>query len=402
MQAKSISNKVVESNDQRCVVALETCPFGNDHGSSLVTFADPIPTYACRHPDCRGRNIHDVAEFAGVDFFPDVFPGVTGEELCEGDYTIDWLIENTLVAGEMAIIGGGFKCLKTSKLIDMAVSLVSGAPFLGKLKVLKKCRVLFLSGESGLSILQSTVHRVLRSKGLKPEDVKNLTIVPDLPKLSDPTSCLKLARSIGKYRADVVIVDPLYLCLGGKNHGDIFDQGPLLASVRDLCRSLNVTPLFAHHVTKQASKSRTPPQLSDLSQAGFAEFAAQWLLLGRREEYRPDQPHHLWLSVGGRAGHSALYQLEVDEGSIHDPGGRKWDVTIGNGFAALEADRLDKWCATVLRNLKDGELSTSRAAKGCGDKVNQQAVLDHLVSKKRITCEERVERKKTIHYYRAA
>lgn len=259
------------------------------------------------------------------------------------------------------------------------------------------------SAESGKANLQSIANRVMRSKGLSPRELGNLTIVDQLPRLSDAKGRTRLAATIAKHRAGITMIDPAYLCLGGSGHSDVLEMGPLLDSINSLCRDLNTTLILAHHVTKSAARSNKPPQLGDMSQAGFAEFAAQWFLVGRREDYRPSTPHKLWLNVGGRAGHSALYHLEIDEGSNDDPGGRKWDVIIGDGYASMESDRLKKWCARVLTNLRDGcEVPTSLAAKGCGKREDQQAVLDYLVAEKRIECVEKTERKKTIHYYRLA
>jgi hypothetical protein len=34
------------------------------------------------------------------------------------------------------------------------------------------------------------------------------------------------------------------------------------------------------------------------------------------------------MNVGGRAGHSALHALDVHEGALTDPGGRRWEVEV--------------------------------------------------------------------------
>ncbi len=60
------------------------------------------------------------------------------------------------------------------------------------------------------------------------------------------------------------------------------------------------------------------------------------MLLGRRERFEPGSGlHRLWLNVGGSAGHSALWALDVDEGpfivgegAFNERPPRKWEVSI--------------------------------------------------------------------------
>jgi hypothetical protein len=72
-----------------------------------------------------------------------------------------------------------------------------------------------------------------------------------------------------------------------------------------------------------------PLQLDNLAFAGFAEFSAQWALLNRRTTYAPGSGHHdLWLTVGGRAGHSGVFGLTVDEGEFEVGHDRDWRVSV--------------------------------------------------------------------------
>ena len=82
--------------------------------------------------------------------------------------------------------------------------------------------------------------------------------------------------------------------------------------------------------TRSANAAKTiPAHVPPWS--GFAEWAGQWLLLSRRERYDPDSngEHRLWLTAGGRDGHSNLVGVDVTEGRNDDPGGRRWEVNVG-------------------------------------------------------------------------
>ena len=127
-----------------------------------------------------------------------------------------------------------------------------------------------------------------------------------------------------------MFIDPAYLCLGGENHGDVFEQGKLLRAINKACVDAGAQLLLVHHSVKSAIKSGKPLQLEDLSMSGFSEFARQWVLINRRKEFEPGEPHELWLTIGGSAGHCSISHLDIDEGSIHDEGGRGWRFKISD------------------------------------------------------------------------
>ena len=70
--------------------------------------------------------------------------------------------------------------------------------------------------------------------------------------------------------------------------------------------------------------------LDDLSQAGFAESARQWLLLSRRSEFVDECGHHeLWMRTGGSAGHSSAWSIDIQEGTLSNHMlGQKWKVKV--------------------------------------------------------------------------
>lgn len=72
----------------------------------------------------------------------------------------------------------------------------------------------------------------------------------------------------------------------------------------------------------------------------------QWILLNRRVRYDPDRGghHELWMSVGGSAGHSGLWGVNIAEGTRQDVGGRRWDVELITAVEAYaqRADAVDE------------------------------------------------------------
>ncbi|HEX4144695.1 MAG TPA: PriCT-2 domain-containing protein [Pirellulales bacterium] len=273
-----------------------------------------------------------------TDTDPPTFKLLTCTDLDRGDFAVDYLIDDILVAGQPTLCGGGAKMLKTSICLDGAIALTTGTPFLGRFPVLRQARTLVMSGESGLGTIQETARRICRSRGVKLDTIKDLLWSEELPRCDKDIDLVRLDRTLRNTKTEVLVIDPAYLCLGGDDHGDVFKQGQLLGRVNQVCVDNGAAIILCHHNKKSAQKSKTPPQLEDMAMAGFGEFARQWWLLGRREPFCAGEPHALWLNVGGSAGHCGLYQLDIAEGSRKDPGGRKWEVDVTDHHAAKDAD----------------------------------------------------------------
>ncbi|MBC7336673.1 MAG: AAA family ATPase, partial [Clostridia bacterium] len=162
----------------------------------------------------------------------------------------------------------------------------------------------------------------------------------DVPQLDSAQHMAALGDFIAEHQLEVLILDPTYLMmLGlGDDAGNLFVVGRFLKSLGELAQRTGCTPLLCHHLRKTRAEPYEPPELEEIAWAGFQEFVRQWVLLGRRKRYDPaDGGHHeLWMSVGGSAGHSGLWALNIDEGTRQDPGGRRWEVEVLNAHEAYD------------------------------------------------------------------
>jgi hypothetical protein len=270
----------------------------------------------------------------------------TCAELDAAEFNIEYLVEYLLVRGQPCILAGPKKALKTSIAIDLAISLATRGMFLGFFRCTRACKVLMMSGESGMTTIQETARRQCAAAGWNLADVTNLVFSDQLPRISSAEHLNALRKFIQADEAEILFLDPAYLMMdtGGKE-SSIFAMGELLANLNELCQSMGVTLILLHHCKQGVNDPFAMPELDNMSWAGFQEFARQWLLLGRRERYRPESEpgvHKLWMNCGGSAGHAATWAIDVCEGAYDGTTARYWEVEVAKASEAIRTAEEEK------------------------------------------------------------
>ena len=280
---------------------------------------------------------------------------ISGSDLWDKQLTRDYLIEDFMVRNEPMIIGGASKTLKTTTALDMAVSISTGTDFLGKFRVPKKERVLFVSGESGELTLQENMKLIADARGLRKADMCDFFLSTRLPNLTDSEIVDYLIWEVTQKFITVLMVDPLYRSLRvGDAASNVFAMGEKLELVAERIHRARLTTVLCHHFKKQGKTHSDAPELEDLSQSGVAEFGRQFLLLKRREAYKMDGKHTLWFNWGGSAGHQGLKMLEADTGTRLS--GVKWEHNL-RSVEEWESIRKEMKDAAKTDDLKQSVIS---------------------------------------------
>ncbi len=328
---------------------------------------------------------------------------MTSKELAEADMCREYLIEGILVAGQPMVIGGPAKALKTSLLIDLVCSLATGTPFMGKFDCPRACRVGIMSGESGGSKIRSTAMRVLEKRGLHLRGEENISWYFDVPRVGVEPDMLALRQEIEERGLEVITIDPAYLALlngvfAKTNSANVFEMGQVLMRLTNIGQETGCTIIIAHHFNKAAEQTRgsetSLPDLNDLSQSGFREWARQWILLKRRERFVAGSGvHKLWFVAGGSEGH--CWEFAID---IYDQ--QTWQVEVRpvqevRTAATEEAERLNKhnaaereekkragYCEQIVAVLNKQGVPLTKTKIGQAAKLNPtntKNAMDHLL-----------------------
>jgi hypothetical protein len=280
---------------------------------------------------------------------PPRYEFIPSDVFAVGDYRFEWGIRDAMVRKEPVVLGGPTKSLKTNMLVDLCVSLATATPFLGHFDVPSRMRVSIASGESGLPTLQETFRRVCRFKGIDAAGVSDwLRWCFKLPTLSDLTDVAEFVEPLTEHSAEIVAIDPLYLCLGADiDEKSIMKMGATLRSVGEMLVAKNIQPLIVHHANRKLERGQ-PMGLEHLAYVGLAEFARQWLLVSRREEYEHDGVHKLWLVVGGSAGFTGKYCVDVTEGAQGENfTGRVWEPVVAQYADHKKTATAEKECRKI-------------------------------------------------------
>jgi len=158
--------------------------------------------------------------------------------------------------GEGAV---GFICAipkagKTWLAIDLAVSVASGAPFLGCFPVQNPGPVLAFAAEEPGYALKERAAAIAAAKGLDLDRVPLGVISEPSLLLDDPSHARRLADTVEKFKPRLLLLDPL-VRLHHSNENDAGQISSLLGSLRDLNRRFQTAIVLVHHLRKSEAAS---------------------------------------------------------------------------------------------------------------------------------------------------
>ena len=302
----------------------DVCPWNPDHANRsafVLQFQSGAIAAGCHHNGCTGNDWHSLREMIDGprptrDWTPDVpddgnrngrntapeserlEPGRLPEPmralaLVETPEPADrWLAEGIIPADGNLLIGGYPKSGKTTFLLELAIALATGRPFLHWFRVPERRRV-------GLILMEDRAHRIARrlrrmcaGHGVAPEMLDGWAYFWFRPplRLSDPDVMAELAGYVERLELDLLMVDSwTYVSAGDSDDADIV--GPQLDALREACAIRpGCSPALTHHARKPPTgKGDNGERLTDMlrNSSHFGAWYDTGLVLARQNETSP-------------------------------------------------------------------------------------------------------------------
>jgi hypothetical protein len=163
-----------------------------------------------------------------------------------------WLVEELWCANSVGVIGGAPKCAKTWLGLDMALSVATGTPCLGKYAVPEPGPVLIYLAEDALLVVRERVEGMARHRGLDLDQVEIHVITAPVLRLDQDLDRGRLWETAKRLRPRLLLLDPLVRLHGiDENHAG--EVAKLLAYFRSLQRQLGLSVLLVHHTRKNVA-----------------------------------------------------------------------------------------------------------------------------------------------------
>jgi hypothetical protein len=161
-----------------------------------------------------------------------------------------WLIHSIWAHSGVGIIGGAPKCCKSWLGLDMAVSVASGTPCLGRFAVEDPGPVLVYLAEDALPAVRSRIAALCAQRRLELEHLEAFVVTAPLLRLDVKQDQQRLRRTIAALQPRLLLLDPL-IRLHRLDENSSADISGLLGYLRDLQRSFGTAIVLVHHVGKK-------------------------------------------------------------------------------------------------------------------------------------------------------
>jgi hypothetical protein len=150
----------------------------------------------------------------------------------------------------VSVIGGQPKSAKSFFGIDIATSVASGTPCLGRYAVERRGRSLIFLAEDSLMDVRARVADLCQERGLDLESLDLHVIAEPALRLDQQGDRAGLWAAVERLRPLVLLLDPLVRLHTTLDENNSRDIAGLLGWLRELQRAFDVAVLLVHHTAK--------------------------------------------------------------------------------------------------------------------------------------------------------
>ena len=291
-----------------------------------------------------------------------------------GDGGVSWLVNDWLPDKSITFLVSPPESYKTWILLDLAVSVASGRPFLGQFEVFETGPTLIIQQEDSHSGLTDRLALIVEQKlGMSAHlegDEWEVPTMPDIPIYIHPSRMLRfdnkkvmeeLEKQIEILKPKVILIDPLYSTTASTDNymGDLANQMMVLKTWRD---KYGCSFVIAHHSKKNLDPDSTAREdlwgsqfLNAFLEAGWQirrnpKLAPNEIVVRRHSKVMGNQP-----SISLTFSISTQYPM-------------KYEV-MAKGYEMSAPEARQPAQASLLDLLKDGDLTQAEIA----NRVNKSA-----------------------------
>jgi hypothetical protein len=179
-----------------------------------------------------------------------------------------WVVESSIVAGQHGILGAVWKAGKGWDAVDLAVSIASGTPWLGRFACPAPGPVLlFVAEEGDEREITRRMQAVGCARGLDYRELP-INVALAVPRICDNLDVVAFAREVNYVSPALTIIDPLYRAAVGADARSLIGMGEVLGRLDPITREAGSALVAVHH----NNRSRDAKGSASFSGAGAAEW----------------------------------------------------------------------------------------------------------------------------------
>ncbi len=163
------------------------------------------------------------------------------------------LVSGLIHQGTKAVLASGSKVGKTWIMLDLALSVAAGNPFLRW--PTNQGKVLFINFEIQRAFIKSRIETLMQRRGVQQADNLNLWNLRGKTTNFDALIANIIRETEGKGYT-LIILDPIYKAMVGKSENMASGVGELCHQLERLAERTGAAVVFAHHFTKGNSKKK--------------------------------------------------------------------------------------------------------------------------------------------------
>lgn len=162
----------------------------------------------------------------------------------------EWLIEGLWGRESTGIIGGEPKVCKSWLALEMALSVASKTPCLGRFKISRSGVSMAYFAEDSRKNTYLRFQKLCLGKNIEPETVPMYLIDAPILRLDSQEDREKLEGTIARYRPVFLVLDPL-VRLHSLDENSAREMAGLLSYIRGLQRKYELAIALTHHSSKK-------------------------------------------------------------------------------------------------------------------------------------------------------